>query len=250
MFNYALDREWIEANPAARIPDPGEECARERVLSNGELRELWTVLTSLADQAKEENAETVQELRRSKAWLTEATAQAFQAQLLTAQRPGEVRRMRWADIDLESGWWTIPGAMAKNSRPHRVPLTKTVVELLERRREAAGEDAIAVFENRRGAGSVGHRGKKAASILCRGLKFEFRAHDLRRTAATRMAEAGVPRDHIAKVLNHVEGGPAATRVYDRYAYDTEKREALERWATRLAAIIEGKAGKVLEMRAG
>ncbi len=39
--------------------------------------------------------------------------------------------------------------------------------------------------------------------------------DLRRTAATRMAEASVPRDHIAKVLNHVEGGPAATRVYDR-----------------------------------
>ena len=36
-----------------------------------------------------------------------------------------------------------------------------------------------------------------------------------------MAEAGVPRDHIAKVLNHVEGGPAATRVYDRYDYDSE-----------------------------
>lgn len=140
--------------------------------------------------------------------------------------------------------------MAKNTRPHRVPLTKVVVELLERRREAAGEDAIAVFENRRGAGSIGHRGKKAASILCRGLSFEFRAHDLRRTAATRMAEAGVPRDHIAKVLNHVEGGPAATRVYDRYAYDSEKRDALERWAGRLKAIIEAKAGKVLEMRAG
>jgi hypothetical protein len=65
-----------------------------------------------------------------------------------------------------------------------------------------------------------------------------------------MAGAGVPRDHIAKVLNHVEGSPAATRVYDRYACDAEKREALEHWATRLEAIIEGKAGKVLEMRAG
>jgi hypothetical protein len=36
-----------------------------------------------------------------------------------------------------------------------------------------------------------------------------------------MAEAGIPRDHIAKVLNHVEGGPVATRVYDRYNYDAE-----------------------------
>jgi integrase len=98
---------------------------------------------------------------------------------------------------------------------------------------------------RRGAGSIAHRGKKAASILCRGLSFEFRAHDLHRTAATRMAEAGVPRDHIAKVLNHVEGGPAATRVYDRYAYDAEKRDALERWARRLQAIVEGKTRKVV-----
>ena len=60
-----------------------------------------------------------------------------------------------------------------------------------------------------------------------------------------MAEGGVPRDHIAKVLNHVEGGPAATRVYDRYDYDSEKRQALERWARGLTEIIEGKTRKVV-----
>jgi hypothetical protein len=65
-----------------------------------------------------------------------------------------------------------------------------------------------------------------------------------------MAEAGVPRDHIAKVLNHVEGGPAATRVYDRYAYDAEKRQALDRWAQRLRAIIEGTTAKIVAMRRG
>ena len=86
-------------------------------------------------------------------------------------------------------------------------------------------------------------------MLCRSLTFEFRAHDLRRTAATRMAEAGIPRDHIAKVLNHVEGGPAATRVYDRYNYDAEKRDALDRWARGFAAIIEGKTKKVVAIRA-
>ena len=51
------------------------------------------------------------------------------------------------------------------------------------------------------------------------------------------------------MLNHVEGGPAATRVYDRYAYDAEKRQALEHWAHRLTAIIEGKTGKVVAMPA-
>lgn len=248
MFNFALDREWIEASPAARIPDPGEERSRDRVLSDEELRELWASLECLASQVEETDEEVAQELR-AKARLTPATAQAFQVQLLTAQRPGEVRSMRWPDVDLESGWWSMPAAVAKNARPHRVPLTKPVIEILERRRELAGEGAIFVFENRRGAGSIAHRGKKAASILCRALSFEFRAHDLRRTAATRMAEAGVPRDHIAKVLNHVEGGPAATRIYDRYAYDAEKREALERWARRLQAIIEGKTSRVVAMRA-
>jgi integrase len=120
-----------------------------------------------------------------------------------------------------------------------------VIDILERQRELAGESPIFVFENRRGAGSIAHRGKKAASILCRGLSFNFRAHDLRRTASTGMAEAGVPRDHIAKVLNHVEGGSAATRIYDRYAHDKEKRDALERWVRRLQAIVEGKTRKVV-----
>ena len=92
---------------------------------------------------------------------------------------------------------------------------------------------------------MAHRGKKAAAVLCKSLTFQFRAHDLRRTAATRMAEAGVSRDHIAKVLNHVETGPSATRVYDRYDYGAEKREALQRWVRRLEAIIEGKTRKVV-----
>lgn len=245
MFNYALDREWVEANPASRIPEPGEEKSRDRVLSDEELCELWAALETLANADEESTDKAVLELRRAKAWLTSSTAQAFQVQLLTAQRPGEVRMMRWANVDLESGWWTIPSAVAKNARAHRVPLTQPAIDILKRRRELAGDDANFVFENRSGAGSIVHRGKKAASILCRGLSFHFRAHDLRRTASTGMAEAGVPRDHIAKVLNHVLGGPAATRVYDRYGYDKEKRDALERWGWRLQAVVEGKTRKVV-----
>jgi len=245
MFNFALDREWVEANPASRIPEPGEEKSRDRVLNDEELRDLWTMLECLANQDEEENDDKAPAFRRANARVTPATAQAFQVQLLTAQRPGETQKMRWADVDLESGWWTIPAIVAKNGLAHRVPLTTPVIEILERRRELAGEGTKVVFENRRGGGSIAHRGKKAASIMCRGLSFQFRAHDLRRTASTGMAEAGVHRDHIAKVLNHVEGGPAATRIYDRYAYDKEKRDALERWAQRLDAIIEGRIRKVV-----
>ena len=70
--------------------------------------------------------------------------------------------------------------------------------------------------------------------------FDFRGHDLRRTASTKMAEAGVTQADIDKVLNHAEGGPRASRVYNRYAYDKEKRIALETWERVLTAILEQK----------
>ena len=69
---------------------------------------------------------------------------------------------------------------------------------------------------------------------------------MRRTAATKMAEAGVPRAHISAVLNHVQGGASITRVYDRYSYDAEKRRALETWARTLQSIFDQREpGKLL-----
>jgi integrase len=94
--------------------------------------------------------------------------------------------------------------------------------------------------------SVRDRAKKAPSRIARVLNIQFRGHDLRRTAATKMAEAGVPRQHISAVLNHVEGGARVTRVYDRYSYDAERRKALETWARTLQSIIEqAEPGRVL-----
>ena len=55
-----------------------------------------------------------------------------------------------------------------------------------------------------------------------------------------MAEAGIAQADIAKVLNHAEGGPRATHVYNRYQYDREKRIALETWSRVLTAILERK----------
>ena len=67
-----------------------------------------------------------------------------------------------------------------------------------------------------------------------GIK-DLAAHDLRRTAASRMTGMGIPRLTVTKILNHVE--PGVTAVYDRHSYDREKREALEQWALRLRVIV-------------
>jgi integrase len=165
--------------------------------------------------------------------------------------------MRWRDVDLEVGWWTIPGEVAKNGRAHRVPLVPEAIAIIKAQqkhvnapqtpaddesRDEANTDFVFV-----GIGaSVRDRAKKAPSRIARVLNIQFRGHDLRRTAATKMAEAGVPRHHISAVLNHVEGGARVTRVYDRYSYDAEKRKALETWARTLQSIVEpAEPGRVL-----
>jgi integrase len=148
--------------------------------------------------------------------------------------------MRWQDLDLKMpAWWTIPATLAKNGRTHRVPLTSAVVTIIKGQMvEGEPEPETHVFVHL--GESVKDRAKKAGAALSRTLGFQFRGHDLRRTAATRMAEAGVPRLHISAVLNHVASGPTATRVYDRYSYDAEKRAALETWAKALSRILANK----------
>ena len=55
--------------------------------------------------------------------------------------------MQWREVDLATGWWTIPGDVSKNHDPHRVPLTAPVFEVLRRRR--FGADDRYVFSNHR-----------------------------------------------------------------------------------------------------
>ena len=64
---------------------------------------------------------------------------------------------------------------------------------------------------------------------------DFVPHDLRRTAASYMTSLQVSRLVDSKLLNHVE--PGITRVYDRYSYDQEKRDALTIWSHKLLEIV-------------
>jgi integrase len=251
MLNFGVQRDWIEANPASLITKPGRENSRDRVLSDDELRALWRLLERFPatheKQAPGRKAAKHDEHGNPFCPISPALAAVQKVRLLTAQRGGEVVAMRWQDLDLRTPtWWTIRGELTKNGRPHRVPLTPDVVKIIKAQcpdgEPKPDGHVFAHFGE-----SVKDRAKKAGAELSRVLGFEFRGHDLRRTAATRMAEAGVARQHISAVLNHVEGGPTATRVYDRYSYDIEKRAALETWAKDLSRILAAKpkAGAVL-----
>ena len=117
-----MERDRIEANPALRIAKPGAEKSRDPVLTRDELRELWPALHETAAAGADGEP-----LTRLSATLNDA----FLVMLLTAQRCGEVCRMRWVDVDLVTGWWTVPGETSKNGDPHRVPLTDATLRILE-----------------------------------------------------------------------------------------------------------------------
>jgi len=175
IFAFALDRDLAQASPAVRIPRPGQEQARDRVVTEDELRALWLAFDAL-----------------------EPTMGAFyKLRLLTAQRGGEVAGMRWQDVDLSAGWWTLPATSSKNKLSHRVPLAPSVVTLIETVKKTAAKDAVFVL--------AGARGKRQQSEAAATFTVsDFRGHDLRRTAASIMASGGIPRLTISKILNHVE----------------------------------------------
>jgi integrase len=73
-------------------------------------------------------------------------------------------------------------------------------------------------------------------------------HDLRRSAATHMAELGVQPHIVEEILNHKSGHKAGVAgIYNRASYDREKRQALDLWADHLMAAIEGRASNVVSI---
>ena len=224
MFNFAIERDWLEANPCQMVKPPGREKQRDRVLSEDEIRRLWKALD---DESS-------------------VVAALFRLRLLTAQRGGEVQGAAWSEFDLSARWWTIPAERSKNGLAHRVPLSLQALQVLKELRLEAETTAVKadrdvsqwVFPSTRKALPHMAHAQKAIERVVASSKVQFRGHDLRRTAASLMVGAGVSRLVVSKILNHVETG--VTAVYDRHSYDREKRDALEFWGRRLAAIVANK----------
>ncbi len=227
IYNWGIGVDLVETSPCDRVKVPGRDQPRDRVLNDRELRHVWTSLC----KAGEPGAVP----------MSEGTALALRLALVTGQRIGEVTGMSWFEVDRAAAWWTIPAARSKNGLEHRVPLSKLALSILAR--AAAIGDGGFVFAGRDATRPIDHnvighalrRSQKEAGFP------GFTAHDLRRTAATKMASAGVPRVVLAKILNHKDRG--VTAVYDRASYDPEKRAAMESWEGELLRIVGQEAAE-------
>jgi integrase len=229
MLRWGVGQGYLDRNPMEGMERPATSQARERVLSDNEIRTLWSGLP--------------RSLARSK-----TCQRIVKLCLVTAQRVGEVAGMRPDELDLKTATWTIPGSRTKNGYEHVVPLSLLAVELIKEALADAGKGAKFAFPNPDGDGAL------PASAVARAIvrahepdedrpkgRFgiaHWTAHDLRRTAVSKMAELGVPPIVLGHIINHrsVTKAGVTLAVYSHYDYAKEKRAALELWADRLAAI--------------
>jgi integrase len=69
---------------------------------------------------------------------------------------------------------------------------------------------------------------------------DWRLHDLRRTCATGMEDAGIATHVVETALNHVSGAKAGiVGVYQRAEHREAVRRAFSLWEARVLAIVSG-----------
>ncbi len=216
IFSWALKNEvgGIETNPCSGI-DRNPTKSRERVLSD---RELPGFLAAFEDAG----------LVRSS---------ALRLILLTGQRPGEVRHMRWQDI--EDGWWTLPGDLdgswpgTKNGQTHRVWLAQPAREILIDLNDGQGEGFVCPGSRGRAISGL----DEAMRAICNnlGVNEKVTPHDLRRTHGTTITSLGFTREQMNRLQNHKEGGIGS--VYDRHSYADENRRIQEAVAAQIMGFV-------------
>ncbi|WP_395647977.1 tyrosine-type recombinase/integrase [Terricaulis sp.] len=256
MVRWARGRGDLDDNIVEGMSKPTATKDRERVLLADEIAAMWAALPHTD--------------------MREATRRVLRLCLVTAQRVGEVAGMTRAELDLQRALWTIPAARAKNGREHVVPLSDMALRIL--REQIADVDALSARKRRDVPGFVfpapGARAPVTGASVAKAVKREekpvtvsvtepvtlsvatmgvapWTPHDLRRTAATCMEELGVSPFVVGHVLNHVSATKATvtSRVYARYDYAKEKREALELWEARLMSLVVDGGAKVVPLRA-
>jgi integrase len=236
IFRWAVGRDLLTVDPTLGLAPPiRKEKPRERDLSPEEIRQLWSALDEAPVRRTPRHSEGNFPMTRS-------TALAIKLALVTGQRIGEVACIAASELSLNDGapLWTIPGDRTKNGQPNRVPLSLLALKLIAEASQLAGECPW-LFPSPNGDGPIDSHAPTRALARARdaiGLD-DFRIHDLRRTAATRMAELGVNPHTISMILNHVSArqGTITSKVYVQYSYDREKRDALAAWGARVEEIV-------------
>jgi integrase len=228
LFGFAVERELISTSPCIGMPRLDKPRARERVLTEQEIKKVWNACETL----------------------TPTAGALFRFILLTGQRPGEVSGLSWPEISDDV--WNLPSERSKNHRGNTIPLSSLALAILQqirtdniqskhnsRKRSPGGKDYYDhfVFPSRRQGLATVWLGKICRKLVVAAKVPHFTPHDLRRTASTHLRRLGTPKDVVDKILNHVPQDVTGIH-YDHYSAIKEKRIALSKWANEIGRLLK------------
>lgn len=218
-LKWCADRGWIQANPlqgyrapratrAQRIARPGRD------LSDAEMAQVWEGCG--ADG------------------INPAFGQIIRMLILTGQRRTETARMRWVDLDENRHWWRIPPDQTKNGIAHEVPLPPLAQNIIA---SAPQHEGCEFVFSTNGRSPISGWSKLEPKLRERaGLAEDWTLHDLRRTFRSGMTRLGIEPDVAEIMLNH---RPDTLRsIYDRDPRLDARRDAAERWANHVRAVVD------------
>ena len=208
-FQWAMKKGRAESNPVL-LTEQMEEVSRKRFLSDDEIRIVW-------DNAGDDDYGSIVRLL-----------------ILTGQRRDEISELRWNEVKLDLNMISLPPERVKNDQEHHIPMSPAVRSIIAGRPRNDGLvfAPITSWSRRKLRLDVEITGKLGNPLA------PWTLHDLRRTAATGMADIGIQPHVVEAVLNHVSGSKGGVAgVYNRSTYAAEKKAALNKWAKRVLAIV-------------
>ena len=237
VFRYGIQTGYCEANPASDLkgaltPHVAQHFAA--VLDPVEAGGLLRAIDGYSGQP--------------------TTRAALQLSALFFQRPGNIRAMEWAWLDLDGALLTIPPSDMKrtkqekaNGKPHLVPLATQAVRILKAIQQLTGNRRY-VFPGARDQAKPMSDGTINAAL--RRLDFsndDHVAHGFRAMARTMMAERipGIAADMVEAQLGHGKTGPLGS-AYDRADYMVQRRQMMQTWADYLDTLRAG--AEVIELK--
>jgi integrase len=202
------------ANPVDGSHRPDGPAARAHVLSNDELVAVWRACSD------------------------DDYGRIVRLLILLGSRRQEIGGMRWSELDLDAGTWTLPASRAKNNRAHTITLPPAALDIIwavfSTRDNLFGDRASDGFTN-------WSFGKQELDRRLAGTVKPWRVHDLRRSCAAGMQRLGIRTETIEQVLNHRSGSyRGIVGTYQVDPMHEARRDALQRWADHVEQLVSGK----------
>lgn len=216
-FNWCVRQHIIDRSPMEKMAVPKAGKSRERVLTDEELAKVYQAAL---------HGETP--FHKIVALLC-----------LTAQRKGEIAALQWAWIQDDAV--ELPNTITKNKLTHVFPLGSEAKAILEAIPRLSDSPYVFPAARQRTAATTVFNGfSKAKAALDKECGVtDWTLHDIRRTVSSGMAALGVGQTVTEMLLNHISGGTQSpiARVYNRYQFLPEMRDAIGRWETRLCQLV-------------